>query len=90
VFTYVLESIIKRRSGVSGADRTMDMMEKHYYPWLFGLEPSNVSSFRKPISLNLIEDIGSSDYQARYLKPMGRNLVVSEVERIVQAIVIRS
>lgn len=35
--------------------------------------------------LNLLADVGNVDYQAKYLKPLERNLVVSEAERIIQA-----
>jgi methyltransferase (TIGR00027 family) len=90
IFTYVLKSVIERRSNIPGADKMMDYVAKNNYPWIFGLEPSNVPSFLKPFHLNPIADVGNADYQARYLKPLGRTLVVSEGERIVQATVIRS
>jgi len=89
VFTYVLKSMIERCSDIPGADKLMDVVAKNDAPWLFGLEPSSVPSFLKPFHLNLIADVGNAEYQARYLKPLGRNLVVSECERIVQATVIR-
>ncbi len=40
--------------------------------------------------LHLTADVGNTDHQANYFKPMGREMVVSEIERIVQATVIRS
>ncbi len=88
VFTYVLKSIIERRSDIPGADKMMDFAAKNNYPWLFGLEPSNVPSFLKQFHLYLIADVGNKDYQEIYLKPLGRNLVVTEGERTVQAAVI--
>jgi methyltransferase (TIGR00027 family) len=90
VFTYVLKSIVERRSGIPGADRLMDVVAKNGATWLFGLEPSNVASFLVPYHLDLIADVGNADYQARYLGPRGRKLVVSECERVAQSIVIRS
>ncbi len=90
VFTYVLKSVIERRSDILGADKMMDFMVKNRAPWLFGLEPSSVASFLEPFHLRLIEDVGNADYQVRYLKPLGRKLIVSECERIVHATVIRS
>lgn len=90
VFTYVHKSIIERRSGIPGAGKVMDQVAKNNAPWLFGLEPSGVSSFLEPFGLNVIEDAGSMEYQERYLKPMGRKLAVSEGERTVQATVTRS
>jgi len=38
--------------------------------------------------LNLTADVGNAEYQARYLGPLGRKLVVSECERTVQATVL--
>jgi O-methyltransferase involved in polyketide biosynthesis len=90
VFTYVLKSMIEQRSDLPGAAKLMDVVAKRGAPWLFGLEPSSVASFLKPFHLNLIADVGNAEYHARYLKPLGRNLVVSEGERVVQATVIRS
>jgi methyltransferase (TIGR00027 family) len=88
LFTYVLQSIIERRSDIAGAEKLMDVLVKRSAPWLFGLEPSSVASFLQPFHLHLIADVGNAEYQASYLKPLGRNLLVSEAERIVQATVI--
>ena len=89
LFTYVLKSVIERRSNLPGADKLTDTVAKQNAPWRFGLEPSEVAGFLKPFHLNLLEDVGNADYQARYLKPLGRNLVVTEAERIARADVIR-
>jgi len=86
VFTYVLKSIIEHRSDIPGAERMMDQVAAQA-PWIFGLEPSTTSEFLKPYHLSVVEDVGNKTYQERYLKPMGRKLVVSEGERIVQAVV---
>jgi methyltransferase (TIGR00027 family) len=84
VFTYVLKSVIERRSDIPGAEHMMDIVSQQS-PWIFGLEPSGVTDFLKPFHLSLVADVGNADYQEKYLKPIERNLVVSEVERIVQA-----
>ncbi len=89
VFTYVLQSIIERRSDLAGAEKLMDVVAKRGSPWLFGLEPSRVASYLSPFHLNVIADVGNAEYQASYLKPLGRKLVVSECERVVQATVLR-
>jgi methyltransferase (TIGR00027 family) len=90
VFTYVLKSLIERRSGIPGADKMMDRVAKQGSPWLFGLEPESLASFLEPFHLRLLADMGSTDYQANYFMPMKRELVVSEMERIAQATVIGS
>jgi len=89
VFTYVLQSIIERHSDIPGANKLLDVVAKRGSPWLFGLEPSCVASYLSPFHLNLIADVGNAEYQASYLKPLGRKLVVSECERTVQATVTR-
>ena len=90
VFTYVLKSFIERCSEIPGADKMMDMVAKRGSPWLFGLEPSSVAAYLLPFHLRLSVDVGNAEYQANYFKPMGRKLVVSEIERIAQATVFRS
>jgi methyltransferase (TIGR00027 family) len=89
VFTYVLQSIIERRSNIAGAEKLMEVVAKRGSPWLFGLEPSCVASYLAPFHLKLIADVGNAEYQASYLKPLGRKLVVSECERVVQATALR-
>jgi O-methyltransferase involved in polyketide biosynthesis len=65
----------------------VDFVAKNNAPWIFGLEPSAIPEFLKRFHLALLTDVGHADYQERYVKPVGRTLVVSEGERIVQAIV---
>jgi methyltransferase (TIGR00027 family) len=86
VFTYVLKSIIERRSDIPGADHMMDVVSKQS-PWIFGLEPSNVQAFLKPFHLSLVADVGNANYQEKYLQPLKRTLIVSEGERIAHAVV---
>jgi methyltransferase (TIGR00027 family) len=84
VFTYVLKSVIERRSDIPGADHMLDVVSQSS-PWIFGLEPTGISAFLEPFQLSLVADVGAADYQARYLKPLGRALDVSPVERIAHA-----
>jgi methyltransferase (TIGR00027 family) len=84
LFTYVLKSVIERRSDLPDADHMLEVVGQ-YAPWIFGLEPSSIPAFLQPFHLTLVADVGNADYQEKYLKPLGRNLVVSAVERIVHA-----
>lgn len=87
VFTYVLKSIIERRSDIPGAENMMDFIGKNA-AWVFGLEPSSLPAFLQPFHLALVADVGNADYQEKYLKPLGRTLVVFQGERIVYATVV--
>ncbi len=84
VFTYVLKSIIERRSNIPNADKMMDTVAKQS-PWVFGLEPSEMQAYLQPFHLALLADVGNADYQEKYLKPLGRTMTVFEGERIVHA-----
>lgn len=86
-FTYVLKSVIERRSDIPDADHLMSAVA-HDSPFVFGLEPSEIAIFLAPYHLALIADVGNTDYQEKYLKPLGRSLVVSEMERIAHAKVV--
>jgi methyltransferase (TIGR00027 family) len=87
VFTYVLKSVIERRSNIPGAEHMLDVIEQQS-PWIFGLEPASIPAFLEPFHLSLITDIGAADYQERYLRPLKRELSVSQVERIAHAAVV--
>jgi methyltransferase (TIGR00027 family) len=89
VFTYILKSVIERRSDIPKAEHMMDTVAKTA-PFIFGLEPTEIPAFLKTFHLDLIADVGNADYQEKYLKPLKRSLVVSEVERIVHAEVLRN
>lgn len=86
MFTYVLKSIIERRSDIPDANHIMEVVAK-LSPWIFGLEPSSISDFLRPYHLTIVADVGNQDYQEKYLKPLGRKLDVFEGERIAQAVV---
>ena len=84
VFTYVLKSIIERRSNIPDANHMMDVVAKQSR-WVFGMKPSDVPDYLKPYHLTLVVDVGNAEYQERYLKPLERDLVVFGGERIAQA-----
>jgi len=86
LFTYVLRSVIERRSEIPDADRLMDVVAKQS-AWVFGLDPAQVAQFIQPHHLVLAEEVGNANYQERYLKPIGRDLPVFAGERVVQAVV---
>jgi methyltransferase (TIGR00027 family) len=88
VFTYVLRSIIERRSDVPGAERMMDQVAKQA-PWVFGLEPAELPDYLKPFNLTLRADVGNAYYQEHYLQPRKRTMPVFEGERVALSVVSR-
>ncbi len=86
LFTYVLKSIIERRSDIPDAKRMMDTVAKQS-PWIFGLEPGSIPAYVQSFHLALAADAGSVEYKEKYLQPLRRSLDVFAGERIVYAVV---
>lgn len=86
VFTYVLRGMIRdaaRRAWSNGAVPGLGASE----PWLFGLDQGDVPGLLADFGLRLLDDVGDIDYQRRYLRPIGRELVVGAGERAALAVV---
>lgn len=88
VFTYVLASVVDGTANTIGAEALTTLFKAGGQTWHFGLNPSEIKNFIKQYNLELIEDVGSSYYQENYLKPIGRKLDVSLIERIAYAKII--
>jgi len=57
-------------------------------PFTFGLDPAELNGYLSEHGLQLIKDVGATDYQILYLKPANRVLNVFEGERTALAEVI--
>jgi len=68
--------------------RRIDATTKRGSPRRFGLDPADVASYLVPYHLNAIADGGNAEHQARYLRPLGHSLAVSEYERVVRATIL--
>ena len=79
LFTYVLRNVIERKNEV--AKKLMDWSEKHQYPFLFGINQSEIASFLQNYNLEVLEDVGHEYYQENYLKPVNRDVITLEGER---------
>jgi methyltransferase (TIGR00027 family) len=53
--------------------------------WQFGMQPDEVDGFLEAYGWRELEQVGSAEYQQRYLQPAGRIMPVMEVERSVFA-----
>jgi methyltransferase (TIGR00027 family) len=85
VFTYVLEEVITGayRPGRSTAFRRGAKWRPE--PWHFGIDPAQVATFLAERGLTLRRDFGAEEHQADYLRPVGRKLEVSGIERVALA-----
>lgn len=53
--------------------------------WRFGLDPQAVAGFLKQFGWKELEQAGTREYTSRYLRPAGRELPVTEIERAAYA-----
>ncbi|KDR94158.1 methyltransferase, TIGR00027 family [Peptoclostridium litorale DSM 5388] len=88
VFTYVLKEYLTNPEAFPKYKNIIKLIEKFGIKWINGLSPENMCDYLKANGLNLIEDVGSAEYQERYLTPIGRVMDVMPIERISLAEVI--
>jgi O-methyltransferase involved in polyketide biosynthesis len=80
-----MKSVLDGTSKIEGVEKLLQQVSKAAAPWMFGIDPTNIASFLTENKLSLLEDVGASEYEERYLKPHGRNLTGFAVERFVCA-----
>lgn len=78
-FTYVPQEVIEGHSTRAGAETAGRFVAQR--TWVTGFDPARLATELGALGLDLVEDVGAADYQARYLVPRGRALVVFEIER---------
>jgi len=85
VFTYIHRGIIDGYKRSDLDKKLIPLFQRLGVPWIFGLEPEEVTQYLAVRGLKLIEQVGASDYQACYLEPIGRQMNLYEGERIALA-----
>lgn len=84
-FSWLRKGIIDGTERPAWLERFMPLAEKIGSPWLFGIDGDKLAQFLADRGLRLIEDVGTADYQKRYLNPISRKLSVFEGERMTTA-----
>ena len=82
-FTYVQKDFIDGRN-LYDQPRLYQRYVKQKI-WLFGLDPGAVASFLDPYGWRVTAHVGCDDLAERFVKPTGRRLLASPLERIVCA-----
>lgn len=83
VFSYVHRGVID--GSVKDAEKWKSHTQSHGIPWIFGIDPGEITEYLSARGFALLDHVGGSEYQERYLNPLGRHLETFEVERIVLA-----
>lgn len=84
VFTYVRKDFLEGTT-LYGADAAYSDFVLKQRLWRFGLTPGRVEAFLAEYGWSEREQAGPEEFTDRYLRPAGRNLPVSEIERSVLA-----
>lgn len=85
VFTYIQRDIIDESAQSELGRKLILLTQQLGEPWQVGFNKEELPHYLSERGLAPIEDIGDSDYKERYLKPIGRQLNVFAVERIMLA-----
>lgn len=81
VFTYIPRALIDGTERPEWMDSLLKFARMAGSPIIFGLDPDDLGHYLADRGLSLVSDVGASDYQERYLKPLGRTLNVFAGER---------
>ncbi|CAN5795642.1 hypothetical protein BH10CHL1_BH10CHL1_16170 [soil metagenome] len=84
MFTYIRQDFING-SNLYNAEKTYERFRVKHALWKFGLVPEQVAAFLEAYGWQEREQMGSQEYTVRYIRPSGRELPVSEMERSVYA-----
>ncbi len=82
VFSYVLKGIIDGTARPEWFQPLLSFAGKVGSQWKFGLEQTELEGYLALHGLRLIDDVGAAEYQARYLKPLGREMNLFAGERV--------
>lgn len=84
VFTYIRKDFIDGVAGY-GSDALYQAFRVKEQLWRFGIAPGQVAGLLREFAWIELEQMGSQEFTEQYVKPSGRALPVSEIERAVYA-----
>lgn len=84
VFTYIQKDFIDGKV-LYGHDYIYKNMVTGNKSWLFGIDPNEVDSFLAEYGWHLLEHLGYDELAEKYVKPTGRELLSTPLERVVYA-----
>ena len=88
LFTYVHRRVLDTPQAFEGTEKLFTTLAAAGERWTFGLEPSELSGFLAQRGLVLEEDVGASDYRARYFGQAAVRMFGYEFYRIAVARVV--
>ena len=83
VFSYVNRGVIDGSS--EDTEKWASLTRGKGVSWIFGIDPGELEQYLSARGFTLLDHVGASDYQERYLDPLGRHLTIMEIERVALA-----
>jgi methyltransferase (TIGR00027 family) len=83
VFSYVNRGVIDGSS--EDAEKWKSFAQSKGVSWVFGIDPGELEQYLSARGFALLDHVGASDYQERYINPLGRHLTIMEIERVALA-----
>jgi methyltransferase (TIGR00027 family) len=85
IFTYVHRAVLDNPAEFDGTKHLIQLLQEEDELWTFGLYPEELPSYLRARGYELIADLGSVEYRARYLAPDGAHMKGYEFYRIALA-----
>jgi len=85
LFTYVHRAVLDDPQAFPGTQRLFATLKAAGEEWKFGIDPTDSAGFLSDRGLCLEQDIGSTEYRARYLPQVTRTMRGYEFYRIALA-----
>jgi methyltransferase (TIGR00027 family) len=82
LFTYINRAVLDDPGSFTGTETLFATLKEAGEQWTFGLAPAELADFLRQRGLALQQDIGSSEYRARYLPRVSRVMRGYEFYRV--------
>ena len=82
VFTYVHRGVLDGSATFGGTRHVWSTLQRAGETWTFGLYPEHLQAYLAERGLDLMEDVGASEYRARYMGASGRSMKGYEFYRV--------
>jgi methyltransferase (TIGR00027 family) len=85
VFTYIHSDVLRDPFSFDGASKSASVVERAGERWTFGIDPTELRTYLAERGLELIDDVGSLEYRARYMRSSGLHMRGYEFYRVALA-----
>lgn len=85
LFTYINRGIIEGNVSVEHSKALMAHHERLGEPWIYGIDPAEISLYLSERGFIFVEQVGASEYRERYLRPLNRQMNIFDGECVALA-----